>query len=46
MKTFFITLMAIAITSAGTAQVLSTKNISLDAAKKIVTEAVKFAERQ
>jgi glc operon protein GlcG len=44
MKTFFITLMAIAITSVCTAQVLSTKNISLDAAKKIVTEAVKFAK--
>src|SRR5882672_6399648 len=43
MKTILISLMAVLITTACSARVISTKTISLDAAKKIVTEAVKFA---
>lgn len=43
-KTILFALIAISISIASSAQVISTKNISLEAAKKIVTEAVKFAK--
>jgi glc operon protein GlcG len=45
MKKFFLFLiMAAAITTACSAQILNTKTISLEAAKKVVAEAVKYAK--
>jgi glc operon protein GlcG len=43
-KIFLLALIAMAVAAAGNAQVLTQKNITLDAAKKIVAEAVKFAK--
>ncbi len=42
-KIFFIAVIMTAITTACTAQLISSKNISLEAAKKITAEAVKYA---
>jgi glc operon protein GlcG len=44
MKNIFISLLGVLTTIASSAQVMNTKSITLEAAKKIVTEAVKFAK--
>ncbi len=43
-RILFILSCTLAVATAGTAQTISTKNISLDGAKKIVAEAVKYAK--
>lgn len=43
-KIFLFAMLAVGFTMAGSAQIISTKNISLEAAKKIVAEAVKYAK--
>ncbi|QEC68936.1 heme-binding protein [Panacibacter ginsenosidivorans] len=43
-KIFFFIVLAIGIASVCSAQTIATKNISLDAAKKVVAEAVKYAK--
>ena len=43
-KIFLFTMLALAISVAGSAQLINTKTISLEAAKKIVAESVKYAK--